>query len=173
MLKEIKKEFNKLINSGVDMKNDNVQTESATQLAEQLNASQVSLTAQVEAFAALNKQYEELTASYTELQAQLKEVETFKEKLVADAAKAKMDARQSKIVASVGTEKAPALLAATQGLDDAAFEAIVGAIGTSMETEASSPLFTETGVEAEAEAVAEVDPVKKLADSLAAKFKSK
>ena len=59
---------------------------------------------------------------------------------------AKMSARKSAVEASIGTEKADAFFAATEGLDDEAFTAIATALASSMEVEANSPMFKEVGV---------------------------
>jgi hypothetical protein len=46
-------------------------------------------------------------------------------KAVQEAAALKLTARKEKVVASLGTERAEALLRATEGMDDAAFEAVL------------------------------------------------
>lgn len=75
-----------------------------------------------------------------------------KEQMIADDLATKMAARKEKIVASIGTEKADALMKATEGLDDTAFEAVVSAMAGSVEAEASTALFREVGVDAVADA---------------------
>lgn len=69
-----------------------------------------------------------------------------------DAECKRVATRQDKIVAAVGELKAPALLAATDSLDDAAFDAVVSALVGGVAAEAASPLFTEVGVTAEVDA---------------------
>lgn len=73
------------------------------------------------------------------------------EALIATAEAKRLAARKELVVAAVGTERADALLAATEGLDETAFSAVVSALGVSATVEAASPLFTEVGVTAEAD----------------------
>lgn len=90
----------------------------------------------------------EMSALYETAQASLKELADAKAALVADAAQKRMDARKEKVVASVGTARADALLAATESLDDSAFEAVVSAMAGSFEAEAKTDAFKEVGVTA-------------------------
>lgn len=94
----------------------------------------------------------EMTALLEAAQAELAAVAAEKAVMVANALTVKLAARKEKIVASIGTEKADALMAATEGLDDAAFEAVVSAMAGSVEAEANTDLFKEVGVTAEADA---------------------
>lgn len=80
------------------------------------------------------------------------------EQLKASAHKSKMDARLAALEANLGTEKAPALMSATEGMDDEQFAAICSALGSASAAEAGSELFKEVGVETKAEANAEVKP---------------
>lgn len=118
------------------------------------NTAVVELTANLasvtEAFATLQSQYAEAVAA-------LAEVEVAKTALVADAKAVQMAARKEKMEATIGTEKAPAVLASLESLDDATFATVVGAMASSFETESKSEMFTEAGVSAEAEV--EVKPV--------------
>jgi hypothetical protein len=95
--------------------------------------------------AELTKQLEDTNAALNALQAE-------KDAAVKEALAAKMEARKEKIVATLGTERADALLKATEGMDDAAFEAVASALGVSAEVESQSPLFKETGVDATVDA---------------------
>jgi hypothetical protein len=61
----------------------------------------------------------------------------------------KFAARKEKVVAAVGTAKADPLMAATETLDDAAFEAVMGALSASADTESNSKMFQEKGVTVE------------------------
>lgn len=81
------------------------------------------------------------------LEASAKEVA---DKVLAD----KMAERKAKLVSAIGTEKADTAFEAVKGLEDAAFAAVVTAMATSVEVEANSTLFKETGVSGEAEPAA-------------------
>ena len=105
------------------------------------------------ALSTVQDQLTELTAKFEAAQATLALAEEAKQSLIATAAEAKAVARKAKVEAAIGTAKAPSLLAATDSLDDASFEAIVASLATSLDTEANSPMFTEKGVASEADAV--------------------
>lgn len=95
-----------------------------------------------------------LTATETalaEAQAALDAADEEAMKAAAEAAAAKLEARKEKVIGIVGTERADALLKVTEGMDDAAFEAVVAALGVGVEAEAKAPLFKEVGVDAEAD----------------------
>lgn len=98
----------------------------------------------------------EMSALYEVAQAALAASDAAKEQLVVDAKQVRLAARKEAIVASIGSAKADALLAATDALDDTAFNAVVGAMANSFETEASSALFSEVGVAAKTDASAVV-----------------
>lgn len=116
-------------------------------------------------------QIAELTTKFAEAQALLDAIASEKATLVANAATARLQARKEAIEASVGTDKADALLAATDSLDDVAFKAVVGAMAMSFEKEASSQLFKEVGVagSVDAKAVEESPEMKALKVKYAAK----
>ena len=76
---------------------------------------------------------------------------TAKAAAIQEAKDMKMAARKAIIVANIGEGKADAFLAATEMLEDAAFEAVTGALAGSMEAEADTALFKEVGVDAKAE----------------------
>lgn len=94
----------------------------------------------------------EMTAARDAAQAALDALSAEKAEMLANAAEAKMAARKEKVVLAIGTEKAEGLMLATQGLDDAAFEAVVSALVGSVEAEASTSLFSEVGVSASVDA---------------------
>lgn len=108
-----------------------------------------------------------------ELKKQVEALVAEKAAMITEAAEKKLSARKEKIVAAIGTTKAEGVMAATKDLDDASFEAIVSALTTSVDAEAKSEMFTETGASAEADASKVVDPVEKLAANLAAQFNPK
>jgi GTP cyclohydrolase III len=85
----------------------------------------------------------------------------------------KLAARKEKVVASLGTERADALLKVTEGMDDAAFEAVVSALGVSAAVEAASPLFKEVGVDAKADATKVREESARNEDSQAKKYAKK
>lgn len=145
MLNAIKKVFN-TNNKEVEMVKENVSPEMAvtgnvTELAAQL-ASQSTVLADLQA------SFAELTTQLAEAQASLAAVESAKQELLASAAAAKLAARSASLVAAVGTDKAPALLANLSVLDDAAFESVVSSMNTNLSVEAESPMFKEVGVTA-------------------------
>ena len=80
------------------------------------------------------------------------------DKLLAD----KMADRKAKLVSAIGTEKADAAFEAVKGLEDAAFAAVVTAMATSVEVEAKSELFSETGVAGDAEPKSEMTAEEKI-----------
>lgn len=67
---------------------------------------------------------------------------------------AKLAARKEKAVLAVGTEKAETLMTATTGMDDASFNAVLAVTTTTLSTEANSNMFTEKGVEGNADTTA-------------------
>jgi hypothetical protein len=91
----------------------------------------------------------ELSAALASANALLVEMQAEKVAMIAEAAAKKTAARKEKVEAAVGTLKAPSLLAATESLDDAAFDAVVSALATSVDAETQSPMFKEVGIAAE------------------------
>ena len=102
------------------------------------------LATTVAALAEMTTKYE---AAHTALNMYIAE----KADLAVKAEAAKFTARKEKVVSAIGTEKADGLMLATQGLDDAAFDAVVSALAGSVDVEASKDLFTEVGVSASAD----------------------
>lgn len=113
-----------------------------------------------EVLAATESQLSEATAALaeaatriTELEASLAVVAAEKQAAAESAEVARLALRQEKIVAAVGEgERADALRAATEGMEDAAFDAVLAAVGATFVAESKSALFTEVGVAAEADA---------------------
>lgn len=99
----------------------------------------------------------ELTGKLEAAEAALAAVAAEKAELVAKAAAVKLAARKEKVIAAIGTDRADALMAATEGLDDAQFSAVVSAMAVATDAETKSPLFNEVGVTAEADAAAVVE----------------
>lgn len=93
-----------------------------------------------------------LTEQLSKANEALAAVEATKEAVILAAKETKAAARKTAVVAAVGEAKAEALLLATETLDDAAFEAVTQALVGKAAAEASTPLFKEVGVEAQADA---------------------
>lgn len=116
--------------------------QTAEALLENAEAVLVARTAELDAALARVK---ELEASTVDAEAAAAAAE-------AEALARKLAARKEKVVAAIGTERADALLKVTEGMDDAAFEAVASALGVSAAAEADSPLFKEVGADAQADA---------------------
>lgn len=125
--------------------------------------------------AATQSKLVEMSALYEAAQAALKEAADVEAALVADAAQKRMDARKQTIVASVGTARADALLAATDSLDDVSFNAVVSAMAGSFDAEAKSEAFKEVGVNAPEDKAAVASEPKESEESklLKAKYQTK
>lgn len=112
---------------------------------------------------AMKAEYEEKLSAYAAAEVQAK----------ADAHKVKMEARMSKLKTAVGDVQAEKLMAATQDMDDEAFDKIASAVAATYEVEAESQMFTEAGVDAEVKEPAKVDMVTRLAAKIDAEFAPK
>lgn len=86
------------------------------------------------------------------LQAEVASMKATAETAVVDAETMRKNARLAKITEAIGTANADALMAATEALDDAAFDAVVSALNGKAVAEAASELFTEVGASVEADA---------------------
>ncbi len=117
-----------------------------TKLAEQGAA----FAEQGTALATVLSQLAESQAALAEVTAALTAVHEAKELAEANALAAKLTARKEKILAALGTERADAFMAATEAMPDAQFDTVMAAMAVTSAGEASSPAFTETGVEASA-----------------------
>ena len=100
----------------------------------------------------------ELSAKFESVQAQLTAANAEKQAIADKAKSAKSAARKEKIVASVGEAKSVALMAATEGLEDAQFEAVVAALSTNLEAESNTAAFKEIGIEADVDTAVEQKP---------------
>lgn len=94
----------------------------------------------------------EADAKVAELEAKLAAANAEKVAAEVAAAEKRLLARKEKIEAAVGTSNADALMAATQSLDDAAFDAVVSALNMSVDNESKSGMFSEVGAAAQADA---------------------
>lgn len=103
-----------------------------------------------EMLAAFDEKETALSAALEQVNELTTQMSQFKEqaaKAEADAKQEKLDARLAALSKDVGDERASAVLAATEGLDDVQFEAIAQALKLSADNEAKTELFTEGGVE--------------------------
>jgi len=157
MLKSIQKFFKQPEGEkeAVNMNQETPQPELSAQLATALDsvARQASdLQALTELVTEMSEKFNAASTALETTQAALQAAEDAKATLVAQAAAARLEARSKAIVDAVGTDKAPALLAATDSLDDEQFNAIVNAMAQSFEKEAATALFKEVGVAASGDA---------------------
>lgn len=90
--------------------------------------------------------HEAFEAKIAELNAQ---VASFTELVASKAAaelEAKMTARKAELSKTIGDAKAESMFAATKDLSDEAFKAVVTGFATTLDKEAASSLFNESGV---------------------------
>lgn len=167
--------FKKYFSAKVDNTPASAETQKEVEMTVEEKATADAMAAQLKAQAAdieaLTEMLGELSTKFAAANEALLTAEKSKADLVADVAAKKLAARKEKVVAIAGTEKAEAFMANAESFSDEQFEAVVGLMAASFEAEAKSPMFNEKGVAAEAPAV-EVDAVKRLADKIAAQFKS-
>ena len=148
MLEKLKKQLGITDAANVDMAAfDNVKAELA-QLQEQFGAVQAELATVVAKAAEDKTQLEAALSTAIEhaatLEAALKEQA---DKVLAD----KLATRKQMIVDVLGDTKADATFEATKELDDSAFGVVLNALKLSLDKEANSEMFQETGVSAEAD----------------------
>jgi hypothetical protein len=177
MLDAIKKKLFSVTPKEVDMsKQDNSQTVQAAvdeKHTAEMTVLQETLASQSAALEAVTGKFAELQAKYSELEAQAAAADQSKADAIAEAKAVKAKARTEAITAVLGTEQAPALLAATESLDDKAFANVIEAMTANRTVEAKSTLFTEVGVSAVAEVPSEAAKESAEAKLLKAKFKTK
>lgn len=128
----------KEVDAQVDLKD-------TAELQEMLAVLETQETALAEALVTID----ELQAEKEALQTQMQEFAEQKAAAEANAKQMKMDARLASLSKEVGDERAAKVLAATEGMDDAAFDAIASALKMSADNEAKSTLFTEQGANEE------------------------
>lgn len=110
----------------------------------------------------LQAELADMAAKLAEANAALASAETAKVAAAAEAAAAKLSARKEKLVAALGTERADALMKVTEGMEDAAFDAVISALGVAASVEAEDPMFNEAGVDAKADAGKVVEESKEM-----------
>lgn len=140
-------------------------------MAAELKQAQASLLSHAADMQAMQELMSEMSEKLENATAALKATEDTKAALLADIKVKQAMARKESIITAVGTEKAGALMAATESLDDVQFGAIISAMAASFENESKSAMFSEQGMAAETKVG--IDPVDKLAAALAAKFETK
>lgn len=103
--------------------------------------------------------FKTMLAQYEEVKKELEALKAEKQLAAVEAKKIKMEVRGKQLSSIIGDTKAPALLAATEDMDDVKFDAIVEAMSMSVTAEAKSEMFSEKGVDVKADAskVAEDD----------------
>lgn len=145
--------------------------QAAIQAADNTATLTAELNTVTEAFAALQAEFAEMKTNYESAQAALSASAEAQATLVAQA-KAKVTAeRTASLSAVMGDVKGPQMAASLESLDDATFATVLSGYVASFEAESKSEMFTETGAAAEVKPVTEeVDAVKTLAASIAAKF---
>lgn len=149
-------------------------TDSTTaELTAQLSTVTESLATLQASFAELTAANAELTAQYDAAQAALAASADAQATLVAQAKAKVLEARTASLTAVMGDIKGPQMAASLESLDDATFATVLSGYVASFEAEENSEMFTEKGVAAEVPPVVEVDVVKALAASIAAKFEPK
>lgn len=153
MLKSIRKEFNKIFNTAKAEKEATMEDKSTQpDLAAQLASALETLASQSTALEAATKQLVELTAVNAKNEKALADSEAIQAALVVEAAAKRLEARTKAVEAAIGTAKAPAMLAATDALNDEQFNAVVDAMAASFDEEAKNPLFKEVGAAASTDA---------------------
>lgn len=165
MLEKLKKQLGITDVANVDMAAfENVKAELA-QLQEQFNGVQAELSTVVARAAEEKAQLEAALSTAIEhaqqLEASLKEQA---DKVLAD----KLATRKNLIIEVMGETKAEATFEATKDLEDGAFNTVLNALKLSLEKEADSEMFKETGVSAEADSNLVTESA--LAKSLRAKY---
>ena len=159
MLDKFKKLFNVVDEREPSMGKETTQAPVLADNTAELASVQAALASQAEAFTATSTQLAaaqttiaELTSRFAEATASLAAVEAAKTALIKSAHDTKMAARKERVEAVAGTIKGALMLSATESLDDATFESICAAMSTTLNAEATSAAFTETGVTTEAQA---------------------
>jgi len=148
MLKHLQKFFNgdkTLSTEEVEM----TEIEKATLAAAENKTAELTVALETATAALAEKalSFAELNAKFEAATAALNASEDAQKELATQAATKRLEARTEAIKAAVGTDKAEALLAATDAMDDVAFNTIVSAMAASFDAEAKTPLFQEAGAD--------------------------
>lgn len=118
----------------------------------ELNTKMEELSAVVAEMASVKEEKATLETALVEALEKLAGAEEYTKQLAEKAVEEKLAARKEKLVATIGEARADATFEAVKGIDDAAFETVVSAFAMSLEVEANSPAFKETGATVDVEA---------------------
>jgi colicin import membrane protein len=148
MLNHLKKFFNQ--------EEEEVNMTTETVPVAEANADVAALAAELSemkaSFAQVSETLAATKADLEKAQAALAAVAEEKAAVEAAAIAAKLEARRKEVEAQMGTEKAAAFMAATEGMDDAKVESFLQIFATNAVAEAKSEMFNEVGVETKADA---------------------
>lgn len=167
MLDNIKKYFKP--EDKVEMKTDTITNPDFSAELTELQASFAQLG---ETLAGKEAELVNVVAQLEAANAALAQSETAQAALAAKAKEDLQTARLAKLSGIVGDAKAQAVMATMVDASEEMFETVVGAMAASYSAEEESPLFNEAGLDAAPAAVVEKDAVQRLADNLAAQFKT-
>ena len=175
MLDAIRKKFSKLAEANSQEEVMTTVTEQAPAPADNTAVAEMAaqLASQSEQMTTLQAQFADISAKYEAAGAALAASAEAQATMVAQAAAKVQAARSEKLVAIMGDVKGPQTAASLSALNDEAFEVVLASYAANFEAEASSEMFSEKGVAAEAAPVVEEDAVSRLAANLAAQFKTK
>lgn len=156
MLERFKQKVTSLLSSNLTTSAEEL-SEAGVQLEESTvtNATQPSAESTVNLSSADNStELTEMASKMSLMEAQLAAANTALAEFTAEKVQlanlqkeAKLQARKSKLEATVGTVKAPELLASLESLDDAAFSTVVDAMAGAVKLEADTGLFQDSGSE--------------------------
>jgi uncharacterized membrane protein YdfJ with MMPL/SSD domain len=150
-MKEAFKKFFSSEKGNKEMKKEDKQAPTPAvdeQMAAQLKQAQEILASKTAEMETLQSALAEMAEKVAKAEAALQENEAAKAVLIADAKAKQAAARKEKVVMAIGeNDKATKLLAATEGMEDAAFEAVVSALAGSLEQEAKSEMFKDVGAD--------------------------
>lgn len=155
-MKEAFKKFFSGEKGSKEMKKEDMQAATPAvdeEMAAQLKQAQETLASKSAEMETLQSALAEMAEKVAKAEAAMLKTEAAKATLVAEAKAKQAAARKEKVMAAIGeNDKATKLLAATEGMEDAAFEAVVSALAGSIEQEAKSEMFKDVGVDAKADA---------------------
>lgn len=150
------KQLQKIFNTAAVADKEEVDMSVASQVEASADVA-AELSKATEALAASASAMEQVMADFEQLKAELEILKSEKQLAVKVEKEKKLSVRMSTIKAAIGDEKAPALLAATEDLEDSQFEAVVSAMSMSVDKESKSQLFSEVGVDVESDASSVVE----------------
>lgn len=159
MLEKIQKYFKQEEKVEMATETMQVQVEMPAEMVAEITELKASFAQVSEVLATKEAALAEMATKLEQAEAALATIAAEKEVVEAAAKQAVKDARMSKLVEAVGDVQASALMTATEGMEDAAFEKIVTALTVNIDKEANSEMFNETGVDAQPKAAEEDKPV--------------